>query len=380
MLSKLKFFSLFLIVVMLAGYGAASSVAAQSETDAADSQETHPYYVFMQADAADPQRTNLIFIDALSGEQNSVGVSGSRFTVLGRSILYFDASQRRVNVVTSEGDITPHPFLQLPSDALRIDWVISSDGKQIAWTVTSRTDPASLNTQTYVAQTDGSSQQLVREESRKDGLRVLPVAFDSTQTKLYFDYQPDGYDQLGTYPQYAGLASLALDTASPEALFLPGEPGNFTGAGFGGEYFLRLALADGQQGFDLHVNNLVAGTSGVVPALQLSDTFTQAGDILISPDGRQAVYIVSQIETFGAGTQPLTRTALVLVDLRAMTQTILADVNSLAHPLEWTEDNSAIIFTSLQQPGTWKITVSTSGGQPEKIAEQTYLGMLHVET
>jgi hypothetical protein len=371
---KLSSLLVVLLLTMLSGSALRTSVVAQSEAEPTD---THPYYVFTQTDAADSQRTNLIFIDALTGEQTSVGVPASRFTVLGRSILYFDSVQRRANLVSADGAITPHPFLQLPPDGLRIDWVVSSGGKQIAWTVTTRADPSTLNTQTYVAHADGSDQRLLREESRKDGLRMLPVAFDHTQTRLYFDYQPDGVEGLAAYPQYAGLFRLALDEPDPEAIFLPGEPGDFTGAGFGGEYFLRLALASAQQGFELHVYNLATGTSGVVPALESSTGFTQAGDILISPDGRQAVYAVSQIETFGGAAQPSTRTALMLVDLRAMTQSLLTEVTSVAHPVEWTEDNSAIIFTSPQQAGTWKL--DTIGGQPEKIAEQTYLGMLQAD-
>jgi hypothetical protein len=375
--TKLTSLGLALVLIIVFSIGLQPVLIGQGDLDNGTT-DTHPYYVFTQADATNPQRTNVIFLDTLSGEQNSIGVSGSRFTILGHSILYYDVSQRRGNIVTADGDITAHPFLQLPSDALRIDWVVSADGKQIAWTVTTRADAATLNTQTYIAHADGSDQRLLREESRKDGLRMLPVAFDHTQTKLYFDYQPDGYDGLGTYPQYAGLASLALDDPAPDVLFLPGEPGNFTGAGFGGEYFLRLALASTQQGFDLRVYNLAAGTNSIVQALATSTSFTQAGDILIAPDGRQAVYIISQIDAFGATTsQASTRTALVLVDLRAKAQTILTELTSLAHPVEWTEDNTAIIFTSPQQAGTWKIR--TSGGQPEKIAELTYLGMLHAD-
>jgi hypothetical protein len=367
------FFLRLTILIMVASF--LSPVSAQDDGQRAT--DTHPYFVFTQSDATNPQRTNLIFIDSLTGEQNSVRVSGSRFTVLGRSLLYFDGVQRRVNMVTPEGEITAHPFLELPGDALRIDWVVSTDGKQIAWTVTTRSDPTTLITQTYVAHKDGMDQRLLREESRKDGLRILPVAFDHTQTQLYFDYQPDGVEGLAAYPQYAGLFRLALDEPSPEPIFLPGEPGDFTGAGFGGEYFLRLALAS-TQGFELHVYNLANETSSVVPALQLNTPFTQAGDVMISPDGQQAVYTISQIETFsGSGAQASTRTALVLVDLRALTQSILTEVTSVAHPVGWTEDNSAIIFTSPQQAGTWKIDVS--GGQPEKIAEQTYLGMLHAD-
>lgn len=347
--------------------------AQDAPVDAPDASDVHPVYVFLRTDPADASRTELLFINALTGEQHTTSVTGRRFTVLGRSILYFDPSNRRINVVSSSGQIAPHPFLQLPADALRIDWVVSSDGKQIAWTIVSRDDQGGLRTQLYVSHADGSDQRLLREESRKDALRMLPVSFDHTQTRLYLDYQPDGIEGLTAYTQYAGLFMLELGEEAPQPLFLPGEPGSFTGAGFGGEYFLRLALASGQQGFDLRVYNLAADTSGVVSALDLRGTFSQAGDVLIAPDSRQALYALSQIEAFGTPQQS-TRTVLVHVDLITMTQRILTEVTSIAHPLAWTEDNTAVIFTSPQQPGTWKISIAE--GVTDKIAEQTYLGML----
>lgn len=347
------------------------------QADQADQADTiadvQPVYVFVQTDAADRNRNELLFINALTGEQRSTSINGSRFTILGRSILYFDPASRRLNVATPDGQIAPHPFMQMSADALRIDWVVSSDGKQIAWTIVSRDDQGGLRTQLYVSHADGSDQRMLREESRKDALRMLPVAFDPTQTRLYLDYQPDGIEGLTAYTQYAGLFILALDEEAPQPLFLPGEPGSFTGAGFGGEYFLRLALSPGQQGFDLRVYNLAAETSGIVRALDLRGAFSQAGDVLIAPDSRQAIYALSQIEAFGTPQQS-TRTMLVHFDLAGMTQRILTEVTSIAHPLAWTEDNTAVIFTSPQQPGTWKVSISD--GQTVKIAEQTYLGML----
>jgi hypothetical protein len=208
-------------------------------------------------------------------------------------------------------------------------------------------------------------------DSRSDGLRVMPVAFDHTQTHLYLDFQPDGVSALTAYPQYAGLFELDLNSGKWQ--FLEGEPGNFTGAGFGGEFFLRLSLTGDLSGFDLNVYNLNTKIRRKIPALQLRGTFSQAGDIVISPDGKQAIYALSQINSFGTPQQSI-RTVFVLVDLVNMTQTNLTEITTFVRPVAWTEDNSAIIFTSPQQTGTWKINLQ--GTRLEKIAEPTYLGTL----
>ncbi|HEX2620419.1 MAG TPA: hypothetical protein VHL11_09735, partial [Phototrophicaceae bacterium] len=78
---------------------------------------------------------------------------------------------------------------------------------------------------------------------------------------------------------------------------------------------------------------------------------------------------------FGSPQQEF-HTILVLADLLNMTQNTLTEITSFVRPVAWTEDNSAIIFTSPQQTGTWKINLQ--GSKLEKIAEPSYLGMLQV--
>jgi hypothetical protein len=65
----------------------------------------------------------------------------------------------------------------------------------------------------------------------------------------------------------------------------------------------------------------------------------------------------------------------VLVDLERMTQTALTDpITTFVEPLAWTEDNTAILLTSRQRDGTWKISLADR--TLERIAEATYLGTL----
>jgi hypothetical protein len=335
---------------------------------AQDNPRNHPFYVFIQPETS---RQQLIFVDSLTGDQQTLNVTGERFTIAGRSVVYFDPAAREVMVAAPDGELSPHPFMQMPDGAARIDWVATRDGKQFAWTVTRREASGELTTITQVAAADGSHQREVLINTRSDGLRAMPVAFSHTQSRLYMDYQPDGLAALTAYPQYAGLFGLDLDSGKWE--FLRDEPGDFTGAGFGGEFFLRLSLTDDLTGFDLNVYNLNTGFQRTIPALRLRGTFSQAGDILISPDGKQAIYALSQITSFGTPQQSV-RTVFALVDLVNLTQTSLTEITTFVRPVAWTEDNSAVIFTSPQQTGTWKINLGDA--RLEKIAEPTYLGIL----
>jgi hypothetical protein len=65
----------------------------------------------------------------------------------------------------------------------------------------------------------------------------------------------------------------------------------------------------------------------------------------------------------------------MLVDLEAMTQKPLTDpITTFVEPLMWTEDNSAIIFTSRQRDGTWKINLAD--GRLDRVADATYMGIV----
>lgn len=372
------------LLLVVASVAPRTAAVAQESTDAAGTDEprNHPFYVFIQPDAAATSAQQLIFLDGLTGEQQVLEVTGERFSIHGRAVLYFDTARRQVMQAApglAEATLTEHPLLQLPTDALRIDWMTSADDNQLAWSVTRSDAPGELTTLTYVAvaeaDSDGTNPRQVFTDTRRDGLRAMPVAFDPTGARLYMDYQPDGISALTAYPQYAGLFALDLKPESPGVWqFLEGEPGDFTGAGFGGAWVLRLSLAADFSGFDLNVMNVETGQRSVIPAVEQRMAFSQAGDVLISPDGAKAVYALSQITRFGTPEQTL-QTVFMLVDLKSMTQRSLIEITTFVRAVSWTEDNSAIILTSPQQPGTWKIGLTDA--RLEKIAESTYLGLLN---
>jgi hypothetical protein len=237
----------------------------------------------------------------------------------------------------------------------------------LAWTLTGGEN--GLTTITTVANLDGTNPQQVLVDGPREGIRALPVAFNADKTVLYMDFQPDGIADFTPFPQYAGLFALDLDTGQWERL--PGEPGCFCGAGFGTELALRLVVSQDLSGFDVRLINPTGNVQQTIPALGLRN-YTQAGNVVISPDGTKAVYALAQIRDFGKPDQS-TQTVFALVDLEAMTQTALTEpITTFVEPLAWTEDNTAILLTSRQRDGTWKI--SLSDGVLTKIAEATYLG------
>ncbi len=339
-------------------------------TSPISAQNSATWQVFLQRSTTGTGVDRLTFINVLTGEETAIEVSGERYTPAADAVLFFDRATAQVMLAAPDGELRSHPFIQPGADTRRVDWLISPDSSHIAWTLTSGT-PQSLTTITTIANLNGSESRQVLVDGPRDGIRALPVAFNADNTILYMDFQPEGVADFTPYPQFAGL--FALDVETGEQNYLPGEPGCFCGAGFGSGLFLRLKVAEDLNGFDLSVHNLAGQVTQTLPAITLNN-YTQAGDIVIAPDGTKAVYAVAQIRNFGAPSQSV-RTVFVLVDLSTMSQTRLTDpITTFVEPLAWTEDNSAIIFTSRQRDGTWKI--SLGDGSLDRVAAATYLGVI----
>jgi hypothetical protein len=228
-----------------------------------------------------------------------------------------------------------------------------------------------LTTETWVARLDGSDMRLVFSDGPRESIRAFPVAFSPDGTTLYLDYQPDVIGDATLFRQYAGL--FALDLASGEVIGLTGEPGCFCGAGIGAGKMVRLTLASGLGGFDLRVVDLERGTQREISGLGLGE-FTQGGDVLIAPDGRYAVYALAAVRGFGTS-DPSVATAVVLVDLIAMTQRqLFAPLDRVVRPLMWTEDSSAVLLYDPARSVTLKAILPD--GAPEAIADAVFLGTL----
>lgn len=332
-------------------------------------------YVFWESQ--DHHIGELIFLDGVSGIQRRVPVTGERFTVYQDGIMYFDTLARQVVFVRRDGVIEPHPFVQMPITARRIDWVIASDQSMIAWTVTSNNEQDQLTTQTFVADITGENRRSVWEQTdtNQSGLRALPISFSPDKSTLYMDNHPDGISDFVIFKQY--VAVFALDIATGRTELLAGERGSscICGAGINAGQFLRLRLNIESGHFDATLYDLITSTQETLNRLNLTSDYDTSGDVLISPDGVLAVYALARVSDLNQPTQHI-ETMFVLVDTVNRTQRALTTtpITQFVRPIAWTEDNSAIIFTSPQQNGTWKINIAT--GRLDRIATASYIGMI----
>jgi hypothetical protein len=354
-----------IVLILIVALGVAPAGAQPAVPD-----RLHPRQVFMLRNVDAFGASRLIFVDLLTGEERALDVFGERYMVASDGVYFYAPADNRLKVASVDGTVRDHAFMQPDANAQRIDWVIAPDAQTVAWTLTTRALDG-LSTRTFVAGFDGTESREVFTDGPQAGIRALPVAFNPERTALFMDYQPDSIGDFTTFRQFAGL--FRVDFASGEATLLPNEPGCFCGAGFGGGWFLRLALTADALSFDLQAQSLRGGGSLTIPSLRLAD-FTQGGDIVIAPDGMRALYALTQISNFGTENQAV-QTVFILVDLDSLEQRVLGQsIDFLLRPFVWTEDNSAVILTSPERDGTWKIDLGD--GAVEQIAEATYLGAI----
>ena len=328
----------------------------------------HPVQIFREEAATGDTIT---FIDMVTGQATIVTVPGERYTPTTDALIYRDKTTNRVMILNPDGSNQPHPFIQTTPTLRRVEWVLSDDGRWIAWT-TVQGEPNALTTVTQVAAVDGTDRRDVLTDGPRDGIYAMPVAFSPDAQSLYMDYQPADLGAFTPYTEYAGLFEVRWQADNTRA-YLPNEPGCFCGAGFGGGLLVRLALSDDLTGFDVLVTDLTAQVTREVDALPLRG-YTQGGDVLISADGTQAIYALAQVQDFGTPAQAV-QTVFVRVDLQAMTQeTITNPLYNYLRPVAWTEQNSAVILTSAANGGTWKLNLAN--GRLEEIARATYIGTI----
>lgn len=362
---------LLLILIVLTATG---SVAAQP----AEPLLNHPRQVFIErgdpnADAPD----TLIFLDLITGETARVNVpDGERYTPLRDRVLYYDRAARRMRLAAPDGTIRDHALMQPPETARRIDWITSADQRRLAWTITDGTADA-LTTRTYLLEADDDAPRLLFSDAPQDGIRAYPVAFSADGQRVYMDYQPDTIAGLLPLRLYAALFSVEIATGSTRSL--PGEAGCFCGAAIMGDQFVRLTIAAGS-GFSVRVIDLAALTQRIAPPLTDADpalaAFAQAGDLLIAPDGGQAVYTLLRVHGAAAPNRALER-AIALIDLDDLTQRVI--VPPTFEPWQvtgWTNDGAALRLTAADRAGTWLLDLRDPAAAPRQTAAATWIGTL----
>lgn len=328
--------------------------------------------VFLLRDPLSADTTTLSFINLLSGEASEIAVKGSRFTVTTLGVIYQDGEDREVKLAQSDGTVRKHPFVDFSPGDHSIDWVVSADGARIAWTIARQLADESLTTTTWLADSDGDNLRELLVDRPRAGIRLLPVAFRPRSEQLIMEVRAAEVVATGPYLLRTGLFVLDFATSEVTSRQLPGEQDCYCAFGIGANVMLRLTRS-GAGGFAAEVFELETDQAGVVEALSVAE-YPYAGNLIVSADGSLAVYAMSQVEDENSDDSRF-RTVLTRIDLLAARQEIISrPVPTVVRPIAFSEDNSALLFTTANEGGTWKLRLADQA--ISKVADGVYLGRM----
>lgn len=358
---------LFLCVLLAAAISTNGQDVAQSGL------RQHTWDVFTRRNAENPAQTDLVFINLLSGERTAIGAQGQQFTLTSNGIIYFDPQADQIKLAKADGIIRDHPFIHATSDMHRVDWIVSEDGEQIVWTISQIVSDGQLITATWLADIAGAEIRELLVYGPRDGIHLLPVAFGDGGNEIYMEAHVDGSDGLSPYSRRTGLFALVLTADELHTRALPGDQNCLCAVGFGANRMLRLAPNLDSGGLEVEVYPLDGGDLQVIPALSRGD-YRHGGDILLSADGTQALYALSQARDSAAETDEI-RMLLIHVDISNGQQRIASSpIPDLARPLAFTDEERAVLFTTQHSNQTYKLDLEN--GHQAAVADAVYLGQL----
>ncbi len=335
--------------------------------------QQHTWDVFARRNAEYPAQTDLIFINLLSGEGTTIGAVGQQFTLTNNGVIYLDRQAGQVKLAKADGIIRDHPFIHARSDTHRVDWVVSEDGDHIVWTISQIVDNGQLITATWLADIAGAEIRELLVYGPRESIHLLPVGFGDGHHEIYMEAHADDSEGLSPYTRRTGLFALTVTADDLHTRALPGDANCLCAVGFGANRMLRLAPNLDAGGLDVEVYPLDGGDMQIIPALSRGD-YRDGGNILVSADGAQAIYALSQARDSAAEIDEI-RTVLIHVDISNGRQRIASSpIADLARPLAFTDEDRAVLFTMRQSDLTYKLDLEN--GRHTEVADAVYLGQL----
>ncbi|HVO42385.1 MAG TPA: hypothetical protein VMT34_07170 [Aggregatilineales bacterium] len=316
-------------------------------------------------------KPGLFFVDARTGLSSIVITNGTQHTLLEKGVLFQELGTGAVKIAYADGTIVPFDAIPAPGENTRVQWVISPNRHWLLW-VSSRTDNTTLSSDLYITALDNPTPRLILHASSTKGIETLPLAVaDDGQTAYY--------TRLALAPKAYRLFTVAgdvfsLDVPSGKTTQLPADSPCACAVMPSADrrLFARLETNAAQGGFDLRLYDLSGSTNALFKSPGAAAPQTQAGNLLISPDGAYIAYVSAR------GT-PLTRFsppeqyAVTLVDVKRKVQrTLDTGLQVNLQPMSFSDDNTLLIAVGTDKDGTFKI--SLKDGTILQSSAYTYLG------
>jgi hypothetical protein len=130
----------------------------------------------------------LYFVDARTGLSNIAVTNGTHHTLLETGVLFQENETGAIKIAYPDGRIELYPAIQPPDPKAAVNWIVSTDRKRIAWSVSKMSGTSTLS-DLYTALSDGSDKKLVLHTSSTKNLIVVPLLITNDGTSVFYSRQ-----------------------------------------------------------------------------------------------------------------------------------------------------------------------------------------------
>jgi hypothetical protein len=285
-------------------------------------------------------------------------------------VLFQESTTGAAQIAYPDGRIEPFAPIPNADTNTLVNWVTTTDGKHVAWTVTQVQD-SGLISDLFSASADGSDKKLVLHTSSSDGIETLPLAMSDDAATIYYSRQPHDLPPYQLFPVTADVYSVDTATGKPTQLPRTGDCLCAAGVASNGRRIARLEPNDAG-GFNVHLWDLSLKTDTVIPAPATDNK--QAGFPLISRDGNMVVYTSAHGTPPAKGVPPEQYAIIIADAARHLQQILVAPIKSKLRPVAFKSDNSVIVLVGTDSDGTYKLTLKD--GNLQNVSAYTFVGRI----
>lgn len=343
------------------------------------SQSTAPIEVFLQPKPA-TENLDVYFVNGVTGLSTIVELPYfppylnplEEFTLAANGIIFRDPLDGIPRFISLNGNISDIAFIpQRTTNLLRIEWVISPNGRTIAWAEIyfEQMWQADL----YVAQIDGIDlRKLPPIPFTEPFYRLALLSVSNDGQRVFFDIEHP------TEPRRADDLFLdyqkVMAYVAPNEVYipLPEEPRCLCPALITNDGRVFVRLEPENFGYLVRVWNLENNFERRRVAAP-DELFTQGGDLLISQGGSLLLYTLGGLE--GVPPDESTSYGLMLADMTTGDQILISEVTpQRLRAVHFIDGNTAALVVDLNSGQTYKLDFATK--TLTLVADGIWLGIL----
>lgn len=370
-----------LVVIVLVGGIFLIGVIAAPPVPAAKSQSVVPIDVFLKPDYP-AQTVQVFFANAVTGLSSVATVAPfpaglnilEEFTLTANGVIFRQPGDGLPRLITVNGNILNLSFIpQRTTNLLRVEWVISPNGRTIAWAEIyfEQRWQADL----YVARLDGSNLRALPplpDTAASAYSRVALLAVSDDGNRVFFDreHPTEARRPTDLFIDYQNI--FAYVNTLQRYFALPNEPNCLCPATIADNGQTLIRLEPSGTGYAIQVWNLENAQER--RGVETIDTiFTQAGDLLVSPGSSLILYTVGGVE--GGAVEDVNQYGLILADRTTGQQRLISEISEQRlRAVAFIDRNTATLVVDISAGQTYKMDFET--GTLTLVADGIWMGTL----